>query len=96
MKKKGKGVIISGDMNVCHQDIDVHVTMYTHKQPSCTSDERLSFSRFLNMGWIDTFRKLHPKERKYTWWRIEHNNRVRDIGRRLDYFIVNTDFFDVV
>ena len=50
----------------------------------------------MKKGWIDTFRKLNPDLRKYTWWRIEHKNRDRNIGRRLDYFLVNQDFFNVV
>jgi exodeoxyribonuclease III len=70
LKQKGKGVIVCGDFNVSHEEIDIHVTPYTHKQPGFTPEERISFKKFLNKGWIDTFRKLNPGVRKYTWWRI--------------------------
>ncbi len=80
-------------MNVCHEDIDMHVTPNSHKQPGFTAEQRLSFRQFLSLGWIDTFRKIHPNQRKYTWWRIQHGNRTKNIGKRLDYFLTNTDFF---
>lgn len=48
------------------------------------------------MGWVDTFRKLNPTVKKYTWWRIEYGDRERNIGKRLDYFLVNEAFFPVV
>jgi exodeoxyribonuclease-3 len=96
LKQKGKGVIVCGDFNVSLEEIDIHVTPNTHKQPGFTAEERTSFKSFLNKGWIDTFRKLHPTQRAYTWWRIEHNNREKNIGKRLDYFLVNTDFFKYV
>lgn len=96
LKNKGKGVIVCGDMNVCHEEIDIHFTPYAYKHPGFTNEERKSFRNFLNLGWTDTFRKLHPELKQYTWWRIEHGNRERNIGKRLDYFLVNNDFFKVV
>lgn len=48
------------------------------------------------MGWIDTFRKLNPEKKEYTWWRLQHGNRERNIGKRLDYFLVNESFFPAV
>jgi exodeoxyribonuclease III len=85
----GKGLILCGDFNVSYEDIDIHLTPYTHKQPGFTPAERSSFKRLLGLGLADTFRRLHPQQREYTWWRIEHNNRQRNIGKRLDYFLVN-------
>jgi exodeoxyribonuclease-3 len=57
-------------MNVSHEEIDIHVTANTHKQPGFTPEERKSFKNFLNLGWVDTFRKLNPTLRQYTWWKI--------------------------
>jgi len=50
----------------------------------------------LNQGWVDTFRHLHPKDRVYTWWRLEYHHREQNIGRRLDYFLVNKEFIGAV
>lgn len=96
LKTKGKGVIVCGDMNVCHEEIDIHMSAMAHKHPGFTDMERQSFRNFLSLGWTDTFRKLNKEVRQYTWWRIEHGNRERNIGKRLDYFLVNEDFFPVV
>lgn len=83
-------------MNVCHEEIDIHMSAMAHKHPGFTDMERQSFRNFLSLGWTDTFRKLNKEVRQYTWWRIEHGNRERNIGKRLDYFLVNEDFFPVV
>ena len=100
---EGKGVIICGDLNVAHQDdLDNYVPKkaelgaWRDKQPGFTPEERMAFRRFLSQGWVDTFRHFYPQKIQYTWWRIEHKNRERNIGRRLDYFLVNKDFLSVV
>lgn len=89
-------MIVCGDMNVCHEEIDIHVTPNAHKTPGFTDVERKSFKHFLNKGWVDTFRRLNPNDRKYTWWRIEHGNRERNIGKRLDYCLINEEFIQIV
>jgi exodeoxyribonuclease-3 len=60
LKTKGKGVIVCGDLNVCHEELDIHMTQYAFKQPGFTPEERKSMRNFLNLGWVDTFRKLNP------------------------------------
>lgn len=89
LRETGKGVIICGDLNVCHEELDIHVTPQAHKQPGFTYEERTSFKHFLDKGWVDTFRRLNPTKRVYTWWKIEYGNREKNIGKRLDYFLVN-------
>lgn len=96
LKAKGKGIIVCGDMNVSHEEVDIYFTPYAHKQPGFTPAERASFRKFIETGWVDTFRKLNPEVRQFTWWRTEYRNRERNIGRRLDYFIVNSTFFRAV
>lgn len=76
-------------MNVAVEDLDIHVTPNIRKQPGSTDEERKSFKGFLNKGWVDTYRKMNPTSRVYTWWRVEHANRERNIGKRLDYFLIN-------
>ena len=61
------------------------------KMPGCSFAERKSFKGFLEKGWIDVFRSLHPNEVKYTWWNNKILGRSRDIGWRIDYFIVNRE-----
>lgn len=63
LKKLGKGVILCGDFNVCHDEIDIHFTPFSYKQPGFTPEERKSFNNFLKMGWIDTYRKLNPEKK---------------------------------
>ena len=89
-------MIICGDFNTANEEIDFHKTAYSHKLPSCTREERASFKKMLDQGWIDTFRYLHPREQKYTWWFVAYDDRKRNIGRRLDYFLVNKEFISCV
>jgi exodeoxyribonuclease-3 len=91
LKQKGKGIILCGDLNTAVHFKDTHFSKYTDRAPGFTKVERQNLSRFLKQGWVDTFRKLHPEEEKYSWWHIKHNGREKRIGRRFDYFLVTED-----
>jgi len=97
MKKleKKKPVILCGDMNVAHEEIDLanpKENMTTDKRPGnagFTDKERERFSNFIKSGFIDTFRYLHPKKVKYSWWSYRSFARERNIGWRIDYFLIS-------
>lgn len=93
---KKKNIIYCGDLNVAHEEIDVKNPQVKHKKPGFTDEERNKFSELLNCGFIDTFRYLHPKEIKYTYWSYLFNARKNNAGWRLDYFVVNNDFINKV
>ncbi len=82
-----KGVIVCGDMNVAHQDIDLKNPDMNHKNSGFTDEERGKFISLLESGFIDTFRYFYPdKAECYTWWSYMRQARVRNVGWRIDYF----------
>ena len=87
--KKKKTVIICGDLNVCHKEIDIAKPKGNEKTAGFTVEERDSFTKFLETGWVDTFRKFYPTTVKYSWWSMRTGGRAKNIGWRLDYFLVS-------
>ncbi|MCH4815392.1 MAG: exodeoxyribonuclease III [Saccharolobus sp.] len=90
--RKVKPVILCGDFNIAHQNIDGAFSDPTI--PGLTPQERSWFSHFLSLGFIDTFRYLHPNVRKYSWWSYMGKARERNLGLRLDYCIVSEELKD--
>lgn len=87
---KNKGVILCGDLNVAHQEIDLKNPKTNHFNPGFSDEERDSFSNLLDLGFIDTFRYLYPdKTDTYSWWSYRFKARDRNIGWRIDYFVVS-------
>ncbi|XP_020278645.1 uncharacterized protein LOC109852164 isoform X2 [Pseudomyrmex gracilis] len=87
---KKKSVIICGDMNVAHQEIDLKNPKTNTKNAGFTKEERDGMTEFLGAGFVDTFRMLYPdQEGAYTFWSYFANSRGKDIGWRLDYFLVS-------
>jgi len=97
-----KPVIFCGDLNVAHKPIDLKndvSNMTTAKKPGAcgfTDKERERFSDFLDAGFIDTFRELHPSKEKYSWWAYMFKSRERNVGWRIDYFLVSKSIFSWV
>jgi exodeoxyribonuclease III len=89
--KAKKHVILCGDLNVSHEEIDIHNPKSNTKSAGFTKEERESFSAFLKTGWDDTFRKLYPTKQEFSYWNYKFNSRAQGKGWRLDYFIVNAD-----
>ena len=87
--EKKKPVIITGDFNVAHEEIDLARPKDNIGNPGFTEEERLWMSKFLNAGFIDAFRQLHPKKIKYSWWSYRAGARRKNIGWRIDYFCVS-------
>jgi exodeoxyribonuclease-3 len=85
-----KPVVICGDFNVAHEPIDLANPTANRKNAGFTDEERADFSKYLNAGLIDTFRYLHPDAAgAYTWWTWRANARARNVGWRIDYFLIS-------
>lgn len=89
--KKKKSVIICGDMNVAHKEIDIKNPKQNEKNAGFTLEEREKFTELLDSGFIDTYRLFYPNEVKYTWWSYLFKARERNAGWRIDYFLVSND-----
>ena len=91
-KEKGKPVILAGDLNVAHHEIDLYDPKGKEKVPGYTPEERESFTQLLGMGFTDTFRYLYPEKVQYTFWSVRANLRTSNRGWRLDYFLISNDY----
>lgn len=96
IKKTDGNLIICGDLNVAHEEIDLARPKDNKNNAGFTKLERSFMSKFLNMGYIDAFRSLYPNERKYTWWSNRVGVRARNIGWRIDYFVLKKPLFNHV
>lgn len=95
--KAKKPVIICGDLNVAHQPIDIARPKENYnKAAGYTQREIDSFTQLLAAGFIDTFRRFYPEEVKYTYWNYLFNARSRNVGWRIDYFLVSDSLIDNV
>lgn len=87
---KVKPVIICGDMNVAHEEIDLKNPATNHMNPGFSDEERGKFTELLDAGFIDTFRSLYPdRTDAYSWWSYRAAARQRNVGWRIDYFVVS-------
>ncbi len=93
---ENKHVVYCGDMNVAHEEIDIKNPKTNHFSAGFTDEERGKMTELLTAGFVDTYRKLYPNDVKYTWWSYMRNAREKNIGWRLDYFIVDEDFMSAV
>ncbi len=85
-----KPVIICGDLNVAHQEIDLKNPKTNRNNPGFSDEEREKMTMLLNSGFVDTFRYLYPnKENIYSWWSYRFYARMKNIGWRIDYFLVS-------
>ena len=84
-----KPVIVCGDMNVAHQEIDLKNPKTNHLNAGFTDQERQKFSTLLAGGFTDTFRMLHPTEIVYSWWSYRFKAREKNTGWRIDYFLIS-------
>ncbi len=85
-----KPVILCGDLNVAHQEIDIKNAKSNERSAGFTIEERTKFTELLESGFIDTFRYFHPDEIKYSWWSYLFHAREKNAGWRLDYFVVSS------
>jgi len=86
---KVKPVIYTGDLNVAHNEIDLKNPDTNHFNAGFSDEERNKFTELLNSGFKDTFRELYPTKIKYSWWSYRMKARERNVGWRIDYFVVS-------
>jgi len=84
-----KPVIVCGDLNVAHEEIDIKNPKSNRRNAGFTDEEREKFSRWLSCGFCDTFRTLYPDEVTYSWWSYRFQARQKNAGWRIDYFVVS-------
>lgn len=92
-----KPVVVCGDLNVAHQEIDLKNPKTNVKNAGFTPEEREKLSALLSRGFVDSFRHLHPDARdRYTWWSYMMNARAKNVGWRIDYFLVSARMADAI
>ena len=92
-----KPVVLCGDLNVAHEEIDIKNPSLNRKNAGFTDQERAKFTELMAAGFIDSFRHFHPDlKHAYTWWSYFGNARERNTGWRIDYFVVSKQLIDQV
>ena len=89
-----KPVIVCGDMNVAHEEIDIKNPKTNHLSAGFTDEERGKMTTLLSNGFTDTFRALHPDDVTYSWWSYRFRSRERNTGWRIDYFLTSNRLRD--
>ena len=87
-----KSVIMCGDLNVAHEEIDLKNPKTNKGNAGFTDEERGKMTELLNAGFIDSYRYLYPEKIEYSWWSYMGHAREKNVGWRIDYFIVSNDF----
>lgn len=91
-----KPVVYCGDLNVAHEEIDIKNPKANTMNAGFTNEEREKMTKLLSLGFIDSFRELHPTEVKYSWWSYRFNARENNAGWRIDYFITSKRILDKI
>lgn len=94
LRAKGKSLIITGDFNTAHNDIDLKNPGPNSKRSGFLRIERDVLDKMIEMGYVDTFRHFYPETVKYSWWSYRFNARKNNAGWRIDYFFVTRDLMD--
>lgn len=89
--RQKKNVILCGDLNVAHEEIDLFNPKGNKRTAGFTPQEREGFSNLLKKGYVDTFRHLHKDLQLFSFWSAKRNGRESNKGWRLDYFVVNEE-----
>ena len=92
--RKLKPIILCGDLNVAHKEIDVKNDKANRGQAGFTDEERKELNELFDLKYIDTFRKFYPNEEKFTWWSYFGKAREKNVGWRIDYFIISEELKD--
>ena len=89
-----KGVVVCGDLNVAHEEIDLKNPATNHQNAGFTDQEREKFGTLLAAGFTDSWRSLNPGVAKYSWWSYRFQARAKGVGWRIDYFLVSDSLKD--
>jgi exodeoxyribonuclease-3 len=96
LHETGENIIITGDFNTAHNEIDLANPKSNEKNTGFLPEERVWIDKYLEHDFVDAFRELYPDREDYTWWTYRFNSRERDIGWRLDYFLVSKPLMERV
>jgi exodeoxyribonuclease III len=88
LRKEHPRLVVSGDYNICHKPIDIHNPVSNKNSSGFLPEEREWVSKFIDSGFVDTFRELNPEPHQYTWWSYRFNSRQKNLGWRIDYHMV--------
>ncbi len=91
-----KPVVYCGDLNVAHQEIDLKNPKTNHQSAGFSDEERGAFTALLDAGFADTFRTLYPDRIAYSWWSYMYGARAKNVGWRIDYFVVSRRLMPLV
>lgn len=91
-----KPVVYCGDLNVAHEEIDLKNPKTNHFSAGFSDEERGKFTELLEAGFKDTFRSLYPEKVQYSWWSYMYGARAKNVGWRIDYFVVSDRILDKV
>jgi len=96
LHQNGENIIITGDFNTAHNEIDLANPKSNEKNTGFLPEEREWIDKYLEHNFVDAFRELYPEREEYTWWTYRYNARKNDIGWRLDYFLITESLMDRV
>lgn len=96
LKEQGKKLVICGDYNTAHEEIDLKNPKSNEKRSGFLPIERAWMDKFIKHGYVDTFRRLYPEKVKYSWWSYRFNARKNNAGWRIDYHFVSDNLFEKV
>jgi len=94
--KKGKNIVLCGDYNIAHKEIDLKNPKSNRENAGFLPEERAWMDEFLSKGFVDTFRHFEPGPDHYSWWSYRPGVRAKNVGWRIDYHCVNEGFLDRV
>ena len=92
----GINVVVGGDWNTAHTEIDLANPKANSKTSGFLPEERDWIDKYIEHGYVDTFRLFHPEPERYSWWTYRYGARARNVGWRIDYFFVNEGFTDQI
>lgn len=92
--REKKKIIISGDYNICHKPIDIHNPVSNKNSSGFLPEEREWMTKFIDLGFIDTFRNFNTEPHHYTWWSFRARAREKNLGWRIDYHMASCDMAD--
>jgi exodeoxyribonuclease-3 len=97
LRKKGHKVVVCGDVNTAHEEIDLARPKENEKSTGFLSEERAWIDELVYSGYVDIFRHLHPRTHDaYTYWDMKTGARARNVGWRIDYFFISSDILSRV